>query len=410
MTTPTLDPDQLEDADSDLLTSSHATTSRRQLFALGATGAGVLGVSALGLPMGQAEAAGHGYGSATLHGGSKSSRSRGKYVTKLQKRLNELNNAGLKADGSFGPSTEKAVKAFQKKHKLTVDGRVGPATKKALASGKPAKKNYYKPNDNHKTSQSGAGAVITFTGGSKAMVNGTRVRFVWENLHRFGCIGKAPNHATLTLANLTGGIKKFQRKHGLAVDGVVGKKTWNKINSLKKGPKYPFDMDKWIAPTEKSAKGGSAKKRIKAMVTFFNRYKNKSPYTWGGMGYKGKTWAGFDCSGLVYQMVAAGGVLITSTNPVKHAQKDFRSTQAIYDDPKLRTYPMSKLKDGDIVTFSSSPSRTKAGICHDAIYYKGKLLESHSDGTKATPWKKGSDIHRHGYSRYVMPNVKRPFV
>jgi N-acetylmuramoyl-L-alanine amidase len=35
---------------------------------------------------------------------------------------------GLKADGIFGPLTEKAVKEFQKKNKLAVDGKVGPKT------------------------------------------------------------------------------------------------------------------------------------------------------------------------------------------------------------------------------------------------------------------------------------------
>lgn len=35
---------------------------------------------------------------------------------------------GLKDDGDYGPKTEKAVKAFQKKNKLTVDGKVGRNT------------------------------------------------------------------------------------------------------------------------------------------------------------------------------------------------------------------------------------------------------------------------------------------
>ena len=37
-----------------------------------------------------------------------------------------------KVDGSFGPLTEKAVKAYQNKNKLTVDGLAGPATMEKL--------------------------------------------------------------------------------------------------------------------------------------------------------------------------------------------------------------------------------------------------------------------------------------
>ena len=64
------------------------------------------------------------YPTITLRKGDK-----GDQVKRLQKCLNKIMNAGLKVDGSFGPSTEKAVKAFQKKYKLTVDGSVGPKTR-----------------------------------------------------------------------------------------------------------------------------------------------------------------------------------------------------------------------------------------------------------------------------------------
>lgn len=51
---------------------------------------------------------------------------RGDDVRTLQKALN------IKADGIFGIGTEKAVKDFQKKNKLTVDGLVGKITKSKL--------------------------------------------------------------------------------------------------------------------------------------------------------------------------------------------------------------------------------------------------------------------------------------
>lgn len=56
----------------------------------------------------------------------------GVQVKSLQKCLNETMNAGLTVDGSFGPATEKAVRAFQKKHGLVVDGIVGPKTRAKL--------------------------------------------------------------------------------------------------------------------------------------------------------------------------------------------------------------------------------------------------------------------------------------
>jgi hypothetical protein len=52
--------------------------------------------------------------------------SKGEAVKKIQELLN------LNADGDFGPGTEKAVKAFQKKSSLPVTGIVNQATIKAL--------------------------------------------------------------------------------------------------------------------------------------------------------------------------------------------------------------------------------------------------------------------------------------
>lgn len=62
----------------------------------------------------------------------------GEQVKRLQRCLNKIEKAGLDVDGSFGPATLKAVKAFQKKYKQlgkyasTVDGIVGPKTRELI--------------------------------------------------------------------------------------------------------------------------------------------------------------------------------------------------------------------------------------------------------------------------------------
>ncbi|MEU8816636.1 peptidoglycan DD-metalloendopeptidase family protein [Actinoplanes sp. NPDC048796] len=58
--------------------------------------------------------------------------SRGPAVRTLQESLNKVMRAGLAVDGEFGPATEAAVKAFQRKRGLDPDGLYGPATAAAL--------------------------------------------------------------------------------------------------------------------------------------------------------------------------------------------------------------------------------------------------------------------------------------
>ncbi|MEV4350081.1 peptidoglycan DD-metalloendopeptidase family protein [Actinoplanes sp. NPDC049596] len=58
--------------------------------------------------------------------------SRGAAVRTLQESLNKVIRAGLAVDGDFGPATQAAVVAFQRKRGLDPDGVYGPATAAAM--------------------------------------------------------------------------------------------------------------------------------------------------------------------------------------------------------------------------------------------------------------------------------------
>jgi hypothetical protein len=58
--------------------------------------------------------------------------SKGAEVSQLQKKLKTLGFFKTAVTGTFGPITEKAVKAFQKAHKLPQVGNVGPQTRALL--------------------------------------------------------------------------------------------------------------------------------------------------------------------------------------------------------------------------------------------------------------------------------------
>ena len=121
--------------------------------------------------------------------------SRGPAIRALQRHL------GITADGIFGPQTRKAVRAFQKRHGLVVDGVVGPQTRSALAAG-----------------------------GSEA---GPRIIRAWW-------VRPVQRKLGVTVDGAYGpesraAVRRYQVRHGLVVDGIVGPQTLGSLGISRGG-------------------------------------------------------------------------------------------------------------------------------------------------------------------------------
>jgi peptidoglycan hydrolase-like protein with peptidoglycan-binding domain len=126
--------------------------------------------------------------------------SRGDAVRLAQTRLYERFYDPGPRDGIFGPKTLKAVKLYQGDRPLQVDGVVGPRTWRRLDPP-------------------------TIQRGAKGDAVGLLQHLLADYLYDPGPIdsdfGPKTEHA----------VREFQTDFGLAVDGIVGPKTWAMLGS-----------------------------------------------------------------------------------------------------------------------------------------------------------------------------------
>ena len=140
----------------------------------------------------------------------------GSAVRELQTLLNQKGFA-CDVDGSFGPATLAAVKAFQAANGLAVDGSVGPATWTALLSGSSSSGTTTTPSTTTSSSSASSKPVLRKgKTGSAVRELQTILRNKGYNISVDGSFGPA------TLA----AVKAFQAANGLVVDGSVGPATW----------------------------------------------------------------------------------------------------------------------------------------------------------------------------------------
>lgn len=128
----------------------------------------------------------------------------------------------VSVDGSYGPATERAVRAFQQKQNLTADGVVGQTTWNALYAA-------------WVDAQSDLGGTAWPGTALRRGDTGMEVRLVqfWLRL-------AADNYSALRTVTVDGSygaatvsaVTAFQSLFGLTADGVVGRSTWNKLKEV----------------------------------------------------------------------------------------------------------------------------------------------------------------------------------
>ena len=222
--------------------------------------------------------------------------------------------------------------------------------------------------------------------------NGTRVRIIQKKLgvHRTG------SRQTYDLGT-EDAVRAFQRRNRLTADGIVGPQTWRRL-----APEYPFDMDAWRTPVAVRS-NASRNERIEAMIRFCERQLG-TPYTWGGAGWSNTSVAGFDCSGLLLQGLYAAGLDPQPINVVKHAEPTYRTSQQLYGDKRLASFPLEERRRGDFIFYGRTAN---APVTHVTLYLgNGRMIESWSTRTSHLNY---SRQPHNGYYT-VKPTIKRPFV
>ena len=179
---------------------------------------------------------------------------KGDEVLRIQTALSTLGYNVGKIDGSFGAYTENALRKFQKAHGLSVDGIAGSKTRQLLyelaegTTAAPAPSSSASASSASSSapssSASSASSVSTVTvsdgsffGGNYASIypgtSGSRVVLLQNALIQLGySVGKVDGKYG---NNTKTAVVSFQRAQHLTADGIAGKKTMQKMESLKSG-------------------------------------------------------------------------------------------------------------------------------------------------------------------------------
>lgn len=137
--------------------------------------------------------------------------SQGTAVRDLQEALTQLGFGPGGVDGTFGPKTEAAVKAFQSANGIAADGIVGPITWRNI-------------------DEADQSEPVLRRGSRGLPVRRLQSRMTAVGFKLGGVDGRFGPKTEAA-------VRTLQQQAGLVVDGIVGPKTWDVVNALEnEGP------------------------------------------------------------------------------------------------------------------------------------------------------------------------------
>lgn len=292
------------------------------------------------------------------------------FIKRLQEELYARGYMESEPTGYYGKETQAAVARYQERKNLTSDGKAGPETQKSIF-GK-----YYEaiPESRKVVDKSGDGGTASAASSSSqdpnSLRNGDEGKTVREMQERLKELGY---YTYRKITNYYGDITeeaviKFQQQNGLTADGVLGKRTKEKLFSSR-AKKYSKSEDKKSDSEDSSSKksdgikkqstdGKASAKNI--TITAQNLLGKK--YRTGGTGPNT-----FDCSGFIYYILKSYGLSTPRTSREMSEYSKWGKIESKGD-----------LEAGDLVFFTSPGSGS--GVGHAGIYLGGGEFIHSSSG------------------------------